>query len=97
MGLLSSLRDSRKKGGGGGEVNKNAKGIGEDPFSPLPSSPSLSTPTNKGTAYLNAGLFILCCWSHADHQLDLFKSWATLEITHLVCLLSVRILSWEAR
>ena len=50
MGLLSSLRDSRKKGGGGGEVNKNAKGIREDPFSPLPSSPSLSTPTSKGTA-----------------------------------------------
>ena len=50
MRLLSSLRGSRKKGGGGGEVKKNAKGIGEDPFSPLPSSPSLSTPTNKGTA-----------------------------------------------
>ena len=54
MELPSSLRGSRKKGGGGrgggGEVKKNAKGIGEDPFSPLPSSPSLSTPTAQGTA-----------------------------------------------
>ena len=50
MGLLSSLRGSRKKGGGGGEFKKIAKGIGEDPFSPLLSSPSLSTRTNKGTA-----------------------------------------------
>ena len=97
MGLLSSLRDSRKKGGGGGEVNKNAKGIGEDPFPlSLPPPPFRHLPV-RAPRYLNAGLFILCCWSHADHQLDLFKSWATHEITHLVCLLSVRILSWEAR
>ena len=81
--MPSSLRGRRKKGGGGGEGKKNAKGIGKDPCSPLPSSPSLSTPTTQGTALSEL-------WT-----LHPFFSCLT-QIISWICSNHVRILFWEA-
>ena len=58
MELLSSLRGSRKKGGGGGDVKKSAQGIGEGPFSlSLPPPPFRHLPL-RAPRYRNSGLFI---------------------------------------
>ena len=64
VGWPSSLRGSRKKGGGGGEVKKNAKGIGEDPSSPLPSSPPFRHLPLRAPRYRNAGLYPVLLFSH---------------------------------